>query len=63
MNPPKEVIDYRMIFASSCLDFVANFALTIGFFYIGSGVKLMVNLVYKIEIESKLKYPFNRTAK
>jgi len=38
MNPSKEVVDYKIIFAASCLDVVANFALTIGFFYVGSGM-------------------------
>lgn len=38
-KPPKEVTDHKVIFAAACLDVIANFALTIGFFYVGSGVR------------------------
>ncbi|EXX71155.1 hypothetical protein RirG_081130 [Rhizophagus irregularis DAOM 197198w] len=37
-NQPKEVVDHKIIFAAACLDVIANFALTIGFFYVGSGM-------------------------
>ncbi|CAI2181187.1 16673_t:CDS:2 [Funneliformis geosporum] len=37
-SAPKEVVNYKMIIAASFLDVIANFALTIGFFYVGSGV-------------------------
>ncbi|GES85891.1 putative transporter/permease protein [Rhizophagus clarus] len=38
LKPPKEVVDHKVIFAAACLDVIANFALTIGFFYVGSGM-------------------------
>ncbi|CAG8635621.1 92_t:CDS:2, partial [Scutellospora calospora] len=34
----KEVVNYNFIVAASLLDVTANFALTIGFFYVGSGM-------------------------
>ncbi|CAG8778423.1 6830_t:CDS:2, partial [Racocetra persica] len=34
----KEVVNYNFIIAASLLDVTANFALTIGFFYVGSGM-------------------------
>ncbi|CAG8755445.1 5929_t:CDS:2, partial [Acaulospora morrowiae] len=34
----KEFINYKFIFAASLLDIIANFTLTIGFFYVGSGM-------------------------
>ncbi|CAG8510851.1 9781_t:CDS:10 [Funneliformis mosseae] len=37
-SAPKEVVNYKMIIAASFLDVIANFALTIGFFYVGSGM-------------------------
>ncbi|CAG8444582.1 8271_t:CDS:2 [Diversispora eburnea] len=37
-SKPKESISFRFIAATSCLDVVANFTLTIGFFYVGSGM-------------------------
>ncbi|RHZ46269.1 hypothetical protein Glove_627g35 [Diversispora epigaea] len=34
----KESVSFRFIAATSCLDVIANFTLTIGFFYVGSGM-------------------------
>ncbi|CAJ0827598.1 2739_t:CDS:2 [Entrophospora sp. SA101] len=37
-NRSREYINYKYIIAATLLDLIANFAITIGFFYIGSGM-------------------------
>lgn len=59
-NQPKEVVDHKIIFAAACLDVIANFALTIGFFYVGSGVrrkkKFFFYFYYDFIRSSKINY-------
>ncbi|CAG8775188.1 27839_t:CDS:2 [Gigaspora margarita] len=38
LSSPKEVVNYRFIFAISLLDIIVNITLTLGLFYVGSGV-------------------------
>ncbi|KAF0480577.1 putative UDP-galactose transporter [Gigaspora margarita] len=43
LSSPKEVVNYRFIFAISLLDIIVNITLTLGLFYIGSGMYQIIH--------------------
>ncbi|CAG8561317.1 9598_t:CDS:2 [Cetraspora pellucida] len=43
LSSPKEVVNYCFIFAVSLLDIMANFTLTLGLFYVGSGTYQIIH--------------------